>query len=83
VVLTPETTVEQAMVLAERLRLAIAEIEVPYEEQTLAMTVSLGVAGFDRDDDDIAHTLQLADKRLYEAKRTGRNRVVGELRVLA
>jgi diguanylate cyclase (GGDEF)-like protein len=65
--------------LAERLRSAVETLQVPIGERVLAVTVSIGVARLDecpsgRDEEMFA----LADTRLYEAKRAGRNRVVAQ-----
>jgi len=83
-VVAPDTTAEQALGLAERLRLAVSahpfELEVGdgsnrYRVQH-RQTLSFGVAMFDpamRDEHDL---LALADRRLYAAKRGGRDRCV-------
>jgi diguanylate cyclase (GGDEF)-like protein len=41
------------------------------------ITVSIGVAGWPADGENITAVVSRADARLYEAKRAGRNRVVG------
>lgn len=71
VLICPETTVDGATRLAEHLRQAVAADRV---DGLPPLTVSLGVAeGQEGDDDD--SLLARADKALYEAKRTGRDRV--------
>lgn len=74
-ILLPETSLEGAVEVAERLREAVALAEVAREEGVpLRITVSIGVAM-------LAGTVNLdtllsqADAALYDAKRTGRNRV--------
>jgi two-component system, cell cycle response regulator len=82
VVLAPGITAEQATVLAERIRAAVAEtaLEVPSGVK-LNMTVSIGVAGIElsRDESDLKaaaeRLLAEADSALYRAKQGGRNRV--------
>ena len=58
--------------LAERLRGAIASADF----QGVSVTVSIGVAVWRRGDGSVPAALDRADRALYEAKRSGRNRVV-------
>ncbi len=75
-VLLPETDPEQAFVLAERLRNAIASTEVVRETGLpLRFTVSIGVATLGQKAINLDTLLAQADLALYEAKATGRNRV--------
>ena len=70
---------EGARTVGERLRERIAELSVPTEKGPLKITVSVGCASFASTPDATAESLvQLADKRLYVAKRGGRNRVIAE-----
>ncbi len=75
-VVLPETTTAGAVRFAERLRVLIAEQEFDYEGERFNVTISLGVATT-RGDQQMTATklLHLADEKLYEAKRNGRNRV--------
>ncbi len=61
--------------ICERLRLAVEAYRWDRIDPELAVTVSIGVA-VSRPDDDMAAVLALADNRLLEAKRRGRNRVI-------
>jgi len=70
----PETSINEARTLAERVRANIASLRFPDLPQ-LAVTVSIGVAEF-RIGETIAQTVARADEALYEAKSSGRNRVV-------
>jgi len=73
----PETPLIEAVEVAERLRLAIAAATVPDSKgQALQFTVSLGVALLMPGHKDVDSLLRDADEALYEAKATGRNRVV-------
>ncbi|MET0271137.1 MAG: sensor domain-containing diguanylate cyclase [Sphingomonas sp.] len=74
-VLLPRHDHDQAVGLAEQLREAIALLEVPTPKGTVTATASLGVATLDEADGAIDTLIALADKRLYAAKREGRNRV--------
>lgn len=75
VVLLPETGEAGALVVAERLRRAIAEFAWPSARP--AVTVSLGVAEAPLDGITVEALLATADRRLYEAKHAGRNRLIG------
>ncbi len=70
---------EVAPVVLERLRNAITEYNFPFEDkQPLGdFTVSMGLAMFPADGDNPEKLIKSADERLYEAKRQGRNRLVG------
>lgn len=74
-VLLPETGLEQAHEVAERLRTVVAESELPLaNDQTLRFTISLGVATL-KPKDTLDSLLITADRALYEAKQAGRNKV--------
>ncbi|HEY3328105.1 MAG TPA: PAS domain S-box protein [Novimethylophilus sp.] len=76
-ILFPETGGNEAYDIIERLREAIATTAVPLEHaQTLHFTASIGIASFVRADANIDILLNRADKALYEAKISGRNRIV-------
>jgi two-component system, cell cycle response regulator len=72
VVLLPETGLEGAMVVAERLRAAIAGMGRPVAASTTGVTVSVGVAA---GTSDPRKMLVDADAALYRAKRAGRNQI--------
>jgi diguanylate cyclase (GGDEF)-like protein len=76
VVIMPQTTLEQALVSAERLRRAISLMVVPSPERNLQFTVSLGVATRELDMDGEA-LVRTADDALLKAKQEGKNRVCG------
>jgi two-component system, cell cycle response regulator len=72
----PETDLEGATLLAERLRVAIGEHPFPLPTGPLTVTASLGVAVMTLADRDGGSLLARADTALYDAKSHGRNRVV-------
>jgi diguanylate cyclase (GGDEF)-like protein len=74
--LLPGADLVGARELAERLRAAIAAAPVEAQGRTLAVTASLGCAALERGEPPEA-LLARADARLYEAKRAGRDRVLG------
>ena len=75
-ILLPEADVAQAVVVAERLRLALAEAAVPDGEAVIRLTASFGVAGLTPDETTADAALLRADAAAYDAKRGGRNRTV-------
>jgi diguanylate cyclase (GGDEF)-like protein len=80
-VLAPHTSVSSAIELAERLRRSVEKSSmVPANEyekrQAITITVSIGVAGLDKQTVDHQSLIHRADKALYGAKQQGRNRVV-------
>ena len=65
-----------ATVVAERLRSTVEQRKFTFGGQDIPVTISLGVAAIPESGvNDHAAFLAAADKALYEAKRTGRNRV--------
>ena len=78
VLLLPDTDLERALALAERVREAIARecIRVEAIDATLSATVSIGVAMCPRDGKDSSTLIHCADLAVYRAKIQGRNRVV-------
>ncbi|MDD5250325.1 MAG: sensor domain-containing diguanylate cyclase [Rhodocyclaceae bacterium] len=75
-VLLPETDTTQALLVAERLRQTVAMAGVAMAPGMMThLTVSIGVASVRDDDRDVEALLDRADQALYEAKRTGRDKV--------
>jgi diguanylate cyclase (GGDEF)-like protein len=76
-VLLPETTVEQARSIGERLRKAVRTHKVQTDGNAeVAVTLSLGVAEYSPALANHGELLALADHALYQAKQAGRNRTV-------
>lgn len=79
VILLPETGLEDAALVAERLRAALAEtpaeVDTDGETARLPITVSLGVAERGPDEKTLHALIERADAALYDAKEGGRNRV--------
>jgi diguanylate cyclase len=80
VVLARALSARNARILGERLRHAAESLRLPVGESELSVTVSVGVAthGDERALGSAAALLAAADAALYAAKRSGRNRVVGD-----
>jgi diguanylate cyclase (GGDEF)-like protein len=75
-VLMPESTLRDAVAVAERVRRDVEKLT--YEGangQPMPVTVSIGVAQFPRDGRTASDLLQAADRAVYQAKAFGRNRV--------
>jgi diguanylate cyclase (GGDEF)-like protein/PAS domain S-box-containing protein len=71
--LLPETTPEQALALAERLRRALAERPALHAGVRLPVSVSIGLAKIEPADTSTDELLARADLALYEAKHAGRD----------
>jgi diguanylate cyclase (GGDEF)-like protein len=71
----PETTLEAARNVAERVRLMVHANAMAIGEAKLALTISVGVAEATLRTAGIETVLRDADKALYEAKQNGRNQV--------
>ncbi len=74
--LLPETDMDNAVKVAERLREKVEGLQVIAEGNSIHYTVSIGLTALLREDESLREMVRRADKALYEAKRTGRNRVV-------
>lgn len=73
VALMPETSVETALVVVNEIREAIAKSAFNYKNQSLSISISVGLTEFAAGD-DLASAFERADKALYRAKTQGRNR---------
>jgi diguanylate cyclase (GGDEF)-like protein len=76
IVLVPESTVQSAAVLAERIRIEIAEKDIATTSGRASVTISAGVAEIKSDTDTLEELIGCADQALYDAKSKGRNRTV-------
>lgn len=75
-VILPDTDADKAFVVAERIRKLTEHLPVEYEGKSIKFTVSLGVAKLDPSYNSHSVWIDRADKGLYEAKESGRNRTV-------
>jgi diguanylate cyclase (GGDEF)-like protein len=74
--LLPETDVRGASTLAQEIRTLVASHDFIFDNQHIPITVSLGVAQWNPNVRTADEFIRIADMRLYQAKREGRNRVV-------
>jgi diguanylate cyclase (GGDEF)-like protein len=77
-VLVPGASTAVAHTVAERLREAVAAAVIEAQRDSIKITVSIGVAEVTNSDEDSADTVRRADLAVYQAKATGRNRVVAD-----
>jgi len=77
VIMLRTTALDNALVLAERLRKVVENLNINYEGKTIPITVSMGVATLDPDHVmSVEDLLKEADMHLYRSKENGRNRVM-------
>jgi len=74
-VLLPDCTRQKALELAEEARKKIAEQTIILRREKTRITVSIGVAIFPKDAQNVKELIHKADEALYQAKEKGRNRV--------
>ena len=80
-ILLPDTELSGAIVLAEKLREAVAMTVIPGVDRSI--TASFGVASFPEEAPDGEMLVRMADRALYGAKARGRNCVVTSAELLA
>ena len=72
-VIAPETVLDDAVMLAEKLRAAIEAMVVKNKHRELSVTVSIGIATINEQHSTANEFIEAADKNMYTAKRNGRN----------
>jgi two-component system cell cycle response regulator len=80
VVVMPDTDVAFAYTVAERLRQSVEAnpFQISRDPDQLDITISIGIAGSEGNEDSADALLHRADQALYRAKREGRNRVIAD-----
>jgi len=71
--LLPETNLNGAQILAERILQQVAETTVPYNDITIQVTISAGIAQYHEGMLRHEDLIKAADDALYQAKENGRN----------
>lgn len=71
----PETDLAGGYAVCERLRREIEALKIPFHGGHISVTVSIGVAQYQRDPESAGHFFERADAAMYKAKEAGRNRV--------
>jgi two-component system, cell cycle response regulator len=76
ILILPETQLDDAIVVAERIRIKIAGMKISLETgETLSVRISLGVACTSSHVSSLLKLIDAADQAMYQAKQMGRNRV--------
>jgi diguanylate cyclase (GGDEF)-like protein len=75
-IILPETNLEGARALAEGLREKIESSRFVFQNEQIRVTISIGVAVLGDQDRTSMDLIRNADQKLYEAKRSGRNKVI-------
>ncbi len=77
-VLLPDTQLNDAILLGQRIcrSMEVAELSIPGRVLAISLTISVGIAGLEAGMSGIEDVFRNADKALYKAKRNGRNRVM-------
>lgn len=75
ILLLPETTVEEAGKVAERIRADVETLVAGDRGRKIQRTISIGVAPRERDAESLEQVIVAADRALYRAKSRGRNQV--------
>ena len=75
-VLLPESNLEAASQAAERIRHAIRGKNIPINGQNINVSISVGIAELEETGGNGDKLISLADKRLYQAKKSGRDKCV-------
>ncbi len=74
--LLPETNLKNGILFAEKLRETLEETPFIYKGQKIKVTGSIGLSSYNADTRDLEDCLKNADDCMYEAKNSGRNKVV-------
>ena len=72
-ILLPETNIDGAKILAERLRQMVAEKPIICDGKSIPITISLGLSALSEYSKTYEHLIDEADKALYYSKAAGRN----------
>ncbi len=74
-IIMPETNNDRAMIVAEHLRQCVEELEIQVENEILKVKISIGLTSYDPSDKtmDKKQIINMSDKALLEAKRSGKN----------
>lgn len=75
VVLMPSTSLENAKIILDRVRMIVAEQIIPTPKGDLQVTVSIGITEIDDLEITAENAIKFADIALYEAKDSGRNKI--------
>lgn len=74
VIILPRTLLDEAQILAERIREAVEQSDFIYHSEHIPISISLGVSQYEGE--QVEAFIETADKALYSAKNNGRNQVM-------
>lgn len=75
IIILPQTRLRGAMILAERVRQRVEEAVIPFHDEIIKLTVSVGVTQMHPETPIYERLIQEADTALYQSKQNGRNLV--------
>lgn len=78
VIFMSESDLSEAIIVANRIRDNVENQPLQINSGNVNLTVSIGVSVYHQQDENLDKTISRADKALYQAKKTGRNKVVSE-----
>jgi diguanylate cyclase (GGDEF)-like protein len=76
IILLPNTQEQDALSAAERIRTLVEQTSIIHKKQKINATISIGVSKVISDDSSHEEVIKRADIALYQAKNSGRNKVV-------
>ncbi len=76
VLMLPETDIDGAILVAEKIRVDISRIALPHNGAVVRTSASIGIVTFPNDGRTSAELMRRADLAMYEAKRRGRDQIV-------
>ncbi len=82
IVFLSETSITKARAVGIRIQNNIKDISLPVDNPDLTITVSIGIAQYEENDQNMDQIISRADKALYRAKNNGRNQIVLENELL-
>lgn len=81
-ILLPETTQQQALQVADKLRQSVAQTPLHYRQHKIPVSITAGVVEYDLHS-DLDGCIEKADKALYQGKQAGRNRCIAAVQLVS
>jgi diguanylate cyclase len=75
-VILQDTPLSHAKEVAERIRIAVESFDFKIDNQIINLTISIGCSSYPENTQNPDELISLADKALYQAKESGRNKVI-------